>query len=139
MFILLTHLQAHRLLVQVIITGTQVFGKAFAEAYRQASSASVRASASQATRQKTGGINLDEACKILNVEASSLEFPTIQKKYDHLFEVNSKEKGGSFYLQSKVYRAMERLKYEMELRGQSTTTSSAAGEASSGGGASAAK
>lgn len=78
---------------------------------------------------------MDEACKILNVEASALEFPAVQKKYDHLFEVNSKEKGGSFYLQSKVYRAMERLKYEMELRGQSTA--SAAGEGS--GGASAAK
>lgn len=100
-----------------------MFGKAFAEAYRQASSASVRASASQAARQKTGGIQLDEARKILNVEDGALDLAAAQKKYDHLFEVNSKEKGGSFYLQSKVYRAFERLKYEAELKGQKTADS----------------
>lgn len=76
----------------------------------------MRASASSAARQRTGGIQLDEARKILDVEDGPLDLVAAQKKYDHLFEVNGKEKGGSFYLQSKVYRAMERLKYEMELR-----------------------
>ncbi|CDO55931.1 hypothetical protein DV113_002224 [Geotrichum candidum] len=130
---------AHRLIVQVLITGTQVFGKAFAEAYRQASSASVRAGASQATRQRTGGVQLDEACKILDVDAGSLEIGKLEKKYGHLFNVNSKEKGGSFYLQSKVYRAMERLKYELELRGQPTSSAGSAGGAAGAEGSAAAK
>lgn len=120
------------MLVQVIITGTQVFGKAFAEAYRQASSASVRAGASATARQKTGGITFDEACKILDVDGGSL--PTaekLQSKYNHLFEVNSKDKGGSFYLQSKVYRSMERIKYELEKRGETFASEEAAGKGSS--------
>lgn len=39
----------------------------------------------------------------------------IQKNYEHLFNVNDKTKGGSFYLQSKVYRAKERLDQELKL------------------------
>ncbi|ANB15087.1 Pam16p [Sugiyamaella lignohabitans] len=100
--------------MQVVITGSQVFGKAFMEAYRQASSASIRASATAAARQKSGGVSLDEACKILDIEESSISQELVKKKYDYLFDVNSKEKAGSFYLQSKVYRAMERLNYELE-------------------------
>lgn len=92
----------------------------------------MRAGANQATRQRTGGVQLDEACKILDVDASSLDIAKLEKKYDHLFDVNSKDKGGSFYLQSKVYRAMERLKYELELRGQPTSTTSSAGGAAEG-------
>jgi import inner membrane translocase subunit TIM16 len=84
------------------------------EAYRQASQASVRASATAAARQKAGGVSLDEAYKILDLEPSALSKEAIKKKYDYLFDVNSKEKSGSFYIQSKVYRAMERLNYELE-------------------------
>lgn len=93
-----------------------MFGKAFAEAYRQASNASVRASASAAANSRSGGVSLDEACKILDVDAGSLTNEAIDKKFEYLFDVNSKEKSGSFYLQSKVYRASERLKYELEQR-----------------------
>ena len=39
----------------------------------------------------------------------------IQKNYEHLFNMNDKSKGGSFYLQSKVYRAKERLDQEIKL------------------------
>ncbi|NXU06223.1 TI16B translocase, partial [Buphagus erythrorhynchus] len=46
------------------------------------------------------GISLQEAQQILNV--SSLNPEEIQKNYDHLFKVNDKSVGGSFYLQSKV-------------------------------------
>lgn len=37
------------------------------------------------------------------------------QKYQHLFEVN--EARGSFYLQSKVYRAQERIKKDYEEKG----------------------
>lgn len=40
----------------------------------------------------------------------------INNRFNYLFEVNDKEKGGSFYLQSKVYRAAERLKWELAQR-----------------------
>lgn len=111
---------AHRLIMQVVITGSQVFGRAFGEAYRQASQASLYASANAAARQKTGGVSLDEACKILDLDVSGLNSEKLEKKYNYLFDVNSKEKSGSFYLQSKVYRAMERLKYELEQQQQTS-------------------
>ncbi len=40
-------------------------------------------------------------------------FLFLLQKYQHLFQVNKKSHGGSFYIQSKVVRAKERL--EMEL------------------------
>lgn len=40
----------------------------------------------------------------------------MQKKYEHLFAVNDKAKGGSFYLQSKVFRAKERIDQELKMQ-----------------------
>ena len=109
---------AHRILVNVIVTGATVFGRAFTEAYKQAAkatAASSQAKAAGATKNASvGGIQLDEACKILDIEKSELSFDKIDERYNYLFDVNSKEKGNSFYLQSKVYYAMDSLKKELE-------------------------
>jgi import inner membrane translocase subunit TIM16 len=42
--------------------------------------------------------------QILNIEDNNIlkNRETIDKNYKHLFDVNDKSKGGSFYLQSKV-------------------------------------
>ena len=110
---------AHRAFVQVVITGAQVFGKAFAEAYRQAAAQSVKEGARAATGARSssaeyGGITLDESCKILNIEESNqFDLDKINSRFKYLFDVNDKEKGGSFYLQSKIYRAAERVKWEI--------------------------
>ena len=59
------------------------------------------------------GMTLDEAKQILNIsDLKSLE--QITKNYEHLFAVNDKAKGGSFYLQSKVFRAKERIDQELK-------------------------
>lgn len=50
--------------------------------------------------------------QILNV--SKLDPKEVEEKYEHLFNVNEKSKGGSFYLQSKVYRAKERIDHELK-------------------------
>lgn len=51
-----------------------------------------------------------EAMQILNIEQDQLTSKeAIEKNYKHLFEVNDKTKGGSFYLQSKVSRLAGRL------------------------------
>ncbi|CAK7903361.1 mitochondrial import inner membrane translocase subunit TIM16 [[Candida] anglica] len=109
---------AHRLLVNVIFTGASVFGKAFTEAYKQAAKAtatSSQAKAAGATKSASvGGIQLDEACKILDLERADLTLDKVDEKYNYLFSVNSKEKGNSFYLQSKVFYAMDTLKKELE-------------------------
>ena len=44
------------------------------------------------------GMALDEAKQILNVE--DIKDPeALKKSYEHLFSVNDKAKGGSFYIQ----------------------------------------
>ncbi len=111
---------AHRIIFQLIITGTQAFGRAFTEAYKQAATVS-KESAKQAAKNPSraataGGIDLGEAMKILNVTPGEITQEVIQKRYEYLFHINDKEKGGSFYIQSKVYRAMERIKAEIEAK-----------------------
>jgi len=56
---------------------------------------------------------VQEAKQILNVQ--DLDQELIQKNYDHLFKINEKKVGGSFYLQSKVVRAKERLDEELRI------------------------
>lgn len=43
-----------------------------------------------------------------------MEHNEAQEKFDHLFKMNAKENGGSFYLQSKVFRAKERVDQEFK-------------------------
>lgn len=60
------------------------------------------------------GLTLEEAKQILNIEDLK-DVENITKSYEHLFNVNDKAKGGSFYLQSKVFRAKERIDQELKL------------------------
>lgn len=57
-------------------------------------------------------MTLEEAQQILNTD--KLDPEEIQKNYEHLFAVNDKAKSGSFYLQSKVFRAKERIDEELK-------------------------
>jgi import inner membrane translocase subunit TIM16 len=49
---------------------------------------------------------LPEAAQILDVTAD-VKPDVLYDKYRKLYEANAVEKGGSFYLQSKIYRAKE--------------------------------
>lgn len=106
---------AHRLIVNVVLTGASVFGKAFTEAYKQAAKASAAgAAAGPAKAASVGGIPVDEALKILNIDREHFNREKLDQKYNYLFDVNGKDKGNSFYLQSKVYYAMDTLNKELE-------------------------
>ena len=96
-------------LIQLIITGAQVVGKAFGQAVRQEIRMSQEAAKARYSGQQNSaqaaetaklGMTVEEAMMILNVE--KLEAEEIQKNYEHLFKANEKKTGGSFYLQSKV-------------------------------------
>ncbi|CAL5868493.1 uncharacterized protein PFLUO_LOCUS2719 [Penicillium psychrofluorescens] len=113
---------AHRIVTQVVVTGARVFGRAFAEAYKQAQASGKYAAQNKG---KSGGgftsssLTLDEACKILNVKppnggAGEASLEPVMERFKKLFDINDPQKGGSFYLQSKILRARERL--EMEVR-----------------------
>ncbi|XP_054246907.1 coronin-7-like isoform X1 [Indicator indicator] len=109
-------------LAQIILVGAQVVGRAFMRALRQELAASRAAADARgrserpqsAAASRITGISLQEAQQILNV--SNLNPEEIQKNYDHLFKVNDKSVGGSFYLQSKVVRAKERLDEELRIQ-----------------------
>ncbi|KAF6123760.1 coronin 7 [Phyllostomus discolor] len=110
-------------LAQIIVMGAQVVGRAFARALRQefaasraAADARGRAGHQSAAASNLSGLSLQEAQQILNV--SKLNPKDIQKNYEHLFKVNDKSVGGSFYLQSKVVRAKERLEEELRIQAQ---------------------
>ncbi|KAJ7989316.1 hypothetical protein DPEC_G00303280 [Dallia pectoralis] len=112
-----------RYLAQIIVMGTQVVGRAFARALRQeyaasqaAAEARGRAGQHSAAASSITGMSLQEAQQILNVSTLSPE--EIHEKYEHLFKVNDKTVGGSYYLQSKVVRAKERLEEELSILSQ---------------------
>ncbi|TVY80758.1 Mitochondrial import inner membrane translocase subunit tim16 [Lachnellula suecica] len=113
--------QAHRL-VQVVITGTRVVGKAFVESWKQASASSQYAKAqakngNTANAFASNGLTLEEACKILNVkppQGGQTNMEEVMERFKKLFDVNEPKKGGSFYLQSKILRARERIENEVK-------------------------
>lgn len=109
-------------LAQIIVLGTQVIGRAFARALRQEIAASQEAArragggakgAQRAAANAKTGLTLDEALRILNVEKPDQK-DIIEKNYKFLMEANDRNKGGSFYLQSKVVRAKERIDQEIQ-------------------------
>jgi len=109
-------------LIQIIVMGTQVVGKAFARALRQEIAASQEA-ARRAGGGRQGaqhvevntrtGITLEEALRILNAERPD-QTELIERNYKYLMEANDRAKGGSFYLQSKIVRAKERIDEELK-------------------------
>lgn len=111
------------MVAQVLVTGARVFGRAFAEAYKQAQASSKYAAQAGKGGSTAGntylssGLTLDEACRILNVkppQAGEANLENVMDRFKKLFDMNDPKKGGSFYLQSKILRARERL--EMEVR-----------------------
>lgn len=105
------------------IIGTQAVSKAFVKALRQEYAATQRA-ASKAGGGNQGvehaaaniktGITLEEAKQILHV--NELNKTEVNERYEHLFQINDKSKGGSFYIQSKVVRAKERIDHELSIK-----------------------
>ena len=60
---------------------------------------------------------MDEACKILNVGPSKMgqiDAEFVSERFKQLFDLNDPSKGGSFYLQSKILRARERIEREVQ-------------------------
>ncbi|XP_017775479.1 PREDICTED: mitochondrial import inner membrane translocase subunit Tim16-like [Nicrophorus vespilloides] len=115
-----------KFIAQLIVAGSQIVGRAFARALKQEIEASQEAAkrlgntktrAERIANNKVG-LSLDEAKQILNVD--DLDKEQILKRYESLFKSNEKSNGGSFYLQSKVFRAKERLDLELSKGGGGT-------------------
>ncbi|EFJ47963.1 hypothetical protein VOLCADRAFT_117741, partial [Volvox carteri f. nagariensis] len=112
---------AARVLAQVLVAGATVLFRAATQAWAQAlvnaqksGVASEAAQAGATAAKKAGQMAIQEAHMILGVDANA-PWGEVVKRFKHLFDVN--EKHGSFYLQSKVYRAKECIEEEYKRLG----------------------
>ena len=99
----------------ILVQGTAVFGRAFLQAYQNAAANAGKTAAGGAQAAvRRGQMTREEALEILGVTAESLrDAPEeLEAKYEKFFQANDPSNGGSFYLQSKIYRAKEFLDEE---------------------------
>jgi import inner membrane translocase subunit TIM16 len=116
-----------RIMVQVAIPVVRAFGVAFQQALVNAKKGGVTAEAATSTVRR-GGMKVEEALQVLNLEQALLAKShtevesAIEKQYERYFSANDPEKGGSFYLQSKIYRAKESLTDELRRKAETGNT-----------------
>lgn len=106
---------ASRIIAQMIVQGVTLFGRVFISAYQQALH-NAKAGGGAAAVVRKLKMTPDEALKILNIERSGLNKEILESNYKKYYDLNDPGKGGSFYLQSKIYRAKEAL--DRELNGE---------------------
>ena len=107
-----------RVLANVVVQGTAVFGKAFMQAYANAAVNAGKTAAEGAQAVvKRGQMTREEAIEILGVTADLWkEAPEeVNERYEKFLAANDPSNGGSFYLQSKIFRAKEFLDEEIRV------------------------
>lgn len=110
---------ASRILANLIVAGGSALLRAASQAYRQAIVNAQRTGVAQEAANGAAAktmwgkkvMTVEEARQVLGVDASAT-YSEVYARYEKLFESN--EKGGSFYLQSKIYRAREALDGEYD-------------------------
>ena len=122
-----------RIIAQSVVAGIAIIARtlpaAYAAALENARKSGTANEASSSTDPLKKGASFlgkarmskDEAYMVLNLteEEVSKDVSAIQRQYDRYFAANAVENGGSFYVQSKVYRAKELLdEYVNETKGQ---------------------
>lgn len=107
-----------RIVAQGVVAGIAILARALPAAYaaalQQARKSGADKGAEEAARKGASflgktRISKDEALMVLNVTEQEATAEAIQRQYDRYFDTNKVENGGSFYLQSKIYRAKELL------------------------------
>lgn len=110
---------ASRILANLIVAGGSALLRAASQAYRQAIVNAQRTGVAQEAANGAAAktmwgkkvMTVEEARQVLGVDASAT-YAEVYARYEKLFESN--EKGGTFYLQSKIYRAREALDGEYD-------------------------
>lgn len=118
-----------RMLAQVVVPVIATVARALPSAYQQALANARKAgldreaaaAAASATSRGVGGVlqrqrvDKNEALQILNLAEEEATVESIQRQFDKYMAANDISKGGgSFYLQSKVFRAKEMLDEYLE-------------------------
>jgi len=103
-----------RILAQVVVPIVAVLARAIPAAYGQALNNARKAGvdATEAAAPVFGKrITRSEALQVLNITEQEVKADPkiVQKQFERYFAANDVKKNGSFYLQSKIYRAHELL------------------------------
>ncbi|CAM9561107.1 unnamed protein product [Pylaiella littoralis] len=105
-----------RIIAQLAVASAGIVSRAFVSAYSQAvHNARTGTLESAKAMSRTSKLSTLEAMQILNLQKGEMKPDLIKKRYDQYFEINDPDKGGSFYLQSKVFRAREALDEQLAL------------------------
>jgi len=110
---------AARIVAQLLVAGAATLLRAGTQAWQQAlQNAHKTGVANEAikTARATSTMTLQEARMILGLQDPNASWADVMKRYEHMFKVNKEQ--GSFYLQSKVYRAWECLDEEYSKEGK---------------------
>ncbi|TMW69500.1 hypothetical protein Poli38472_001656 [Pythium oligandrum] len=107
-----------RIIAQFVVMGAGIVSRAFVQAYQQAvhnaKTGNTAAMTSKAVKRKNV-MERSQALEILNFPTSGTPSQEeVQKQFQRYFEANDPAKGGSFYLQSKIFRAKEALERKDE-------------------------
>jgi len=101
-----------RIIAQLIVPLIAVIARAVPAAYSQALQ-NARRNGVDATKTASDLINRQisksEALQILNLPEAEMTAEAVEKQFKKYFADNAIERGGSFYVQSKIYRAKELL------------------------------
>jgi import inner membrane translocase subunit TIM16 len=102
-----------RIVVQVLVAGINVAAKAFMRSYHQVvANPQAAQKAVDVASMLSKRMPAAEARLVLNIKDTCTK-QDIEDAFQRLFEQNDVQKGGSFYLQSKVVRARESLLEEI--------------------------
>ena len=111
---------ASKVIAQLIIQFSSIFTRAAAQAYGQAlqnakrgGGAAAAGMGKNASKARLFKMQPQEALDILNIQKSDLTQKAVNEAFENFYKLNDPAKGGSFYLQSKFYRAKEALDYEL--------------------------
>jgi import inner membrane translocase subunit TIM16 len=125
-----------RLLANLIIAGGSMLVKAASQAYQKALVNAQRSGVAQEAAKGTAAsvfgkktMALDEARMILGIDAGAT-LEEAMARYQKMFEANEK---ASFYLQSKIHRAKERMEQEFGTGSEEEEDGTAGDEEGDGG------
>lgn len=116
------------LLVRVAAVVGPVLVKSFIEAYKQAAARAPPVNIAGGAAGKMGMSSItpmtrNEANIILGFEKKDSDVLTpeeVKEAFERMFKLNDPENGGSFYIQSKIYRAKEYIENDMLKNGTLT-------------------
>lgn len=104
-----------RLVAQVVVMGVGVVGRALVTAVQRVQADGGKAAmAAAANASKRGVMSTAQARQVLNLGEGEITGEQVLAQFERYFEANDPDKGGSFYLQSKIHNAKEALLDELD-------------------------